>query len=66
MHEHSPYPVERQQPDYLDTVLEIFNWHKHPFIMVEECALTWMGAAVAMGQVYATGFPWCHFFWAEL
>lgn len=51
MHEHSSYSVEGQQPDYLDTVLEIFNWHKHPFIMVEECALTWMGAAVVMGQV---------------
>lgn len=50
MHEHSSYSVEGQQPDYLDTVLEIFNWHKHPFIMVEECALTWMGAAVVMGQ----------------
>ena len=47
------------KPDYLDTVLELFDRHKHPFILVEECALTWMGATVRMGQVRRN--CWCHF-----
>ncbi|MCJ1428628.1 hypothetical protein MMC29_006538 [Sticta canariensis] len=52
----TPTPQPALNPDgglgggYLDHVLEIFNWHKHPFVVIEECAMTWMGATVPVGR----------------
>lgn len=48
--EAAPIPDEGMGAGYLDEVLKIFDWHKHPFIMVEECAMTWMGATVPVGR----------------
>lgn len=33
-------------PGYLDDVYIIFKAHQHPFILVEESALRWMGQRV--------------------
>ena len=36
---------------YLDHLLNIFRAHKHPFIMVEEFAMKWMGVSVFIQDV---------------
>ena len=52
-------PDEGLGPGLLDQVLEIFNRHKHPFVVIEECAMTWMGASVPMERQVCHKFYRC-------
>jgi hypothetical protein len=52
-------PVGEKQPvpwkdAYLDTVFSIFKARQHPFVLVEEAALGWMGLRVSPREVNIT------------
>ncbi|KAK3170835.1 hypothetical protein OEA41_002919 [Lepraria neglecta] len=42
----STAPHDLDLTGFLDEVLGVFEHRKHPFILIEECALGWMGTAV--------------------
>jgi len=47
----SAAPETSEISGYLDEALAIFEHHGHPFIMIEECALRWMGTRVCPREV---------------
>lgn len=53
-------PAEEKQPvrplkdGYLDDVFSIFKARQHPFVLLEESAMRWMGLRVAAAEVNVT------------
>jgi hypothetical protein len=50
-------PVRPLKDGYLDDVFSIFKVHQHPFVLVEESALRWMGLRVSPEEVNITRLP---------
>jgi hypothetical protein len=44
-------PVGPPKHGYLDNVFSVFKARQHPFILVEESAMRWMGSRVSPEEV---------------
>jgi hypothetical protein len=46
---------EDRESGYFDGLYSVFEAHQHPIILVEQCAMRWMGLRVTPEQVSNSG-----------